>query len=104
MKVGINQILEVKVGIPLDEVESIKFVFSQFSERKLFFTYPSEKALRGENDTIELLWSKEESYLFMPDKTIFMDSFIKLFGSDNNPETPIIKLMMNPTLFKENET
>ena len=101
MKQGINYSLKVNINDDLDKVKSIDFVFVQ-GNTKLEFTYPSTMAVRSEGENvIYLLWSAEDTYKFNSGSHMKMDTRIHYVDTDYSPETPIIDLVMNPTLFEE---
>lgn len=102
MKRVTNGTLAVTINYELDDIESIKFVFTQ-GYKKLFFDYPSQNAIRKEGENVVLLyWNIHQTAMFEADD-VEMDTFIKLKESEQNPETPIVTFKMNPSLFREGE-
>ena len=104
MKQGLKFRLPVQFnGIHLDDVQSIRFRFQQGAVQ-LDFDYPSARTVRSEGtDTVELVWTPEETFLFRAGDTILMDTHVVLTGSAYNPETNIVRMTMSPTLFYKSE-
>lgn len=115
MKQGTNFVLPVLIEYDLSLVESIDFIFKQpikaptsFSPKKVLegvqktFTYPSDTATLSttEENTINLHWSAKDTYKFDPEEIIYLDTKLFVKGSEENPETEIIKIKMLPTLFR----
>lgn len=104
MKQGTNFHLTVTMGINLDLVEKITFLFKQQSGAKLTFTYPSDIASRiDDTNQIKLQWTREETYSFNANEYVMMDSLIELIDSSDNPQTEVVKFSINPTLFEEGD-
>lgn len=107
MKQLTTNLLKVKVvGIDLSEVSKIEFAFSQkIGEAPLKLAeYPKNGSaydIDPSGDMIGVLWTKEDTDLFESGKPFYMDTRITHKVSMFQPETPIVKLMMNPTLFEE---
>ena len=100
MKQGIKFKLPIQIGINLDKVEQIEFIFKQGKTTKEFI-YPSEVAIRRPNDNIvDLSWDSEDTYMFKP-TYMDMDTRIYLKDTDEQPETQIVNLKLNPTLFEK---
>ena len=102
MKQGLNHIMPVLFSsLNMADVEWIDFLFKQ-DETELLFHYPSETAVLGEEDDRAYLhWTAEQTYLFDPRKRMAMDTKVKLLNTEINPETEIVKFVMNPTLFEQ---
>lgn len=122
MKQGTNFLLPITIEYDLTKIEKVEFIFKQLptpnpsyiaqpkdipleEEISLEFIYPSDTATLSdtEKDVINLHWNEDDTFKFIPDKYIYMDTRITLTESDQNPETKIIKLKMSPTLFKKDE-
>ena len=109
-------------GIDLDEVKSMEFLFVQepgcvIAQKKtqpvtLAFSYPSDTAIRMtgvdeetgeeiETNSVELIWTAEQTYMFKSGAAISMDTRIHMKDLTTNPETPVLRFVMDPTLFKE---
>lgn len=90
-------------GIDLSTVSKIEFAFSQkIGEKPLkTATYPSANAKLIVDNMIGVEWTPAETALFEAGKPFFADTRITLKDSAYQPETPILKLAMNPTLFEE---
>lgn len=98
MKRATATTLPISIDIDLDEVQQIIFCFAQATHR-LLFTYPSERAIRRENENIiDLLWTKQQTMSFAPGD-VKMDAHITLTDSNDNPDTDILTFQMKPTLF-----
>ena len=90
-------------GIILDDVEKIEFAFSQKVGEAPLKTavFPSETAVLVTDSMIGVVWTAEETALFEPDKQFYADTRITMKNTEYQPETPIIRLKMNPTLFEQ---
>ena len=90
-------------GIILDDVEKIEFAFAQNIGDAPLKTavFPSETAVVVSEGMIGIVWTQEETTLFEPDKKFYADTRITMKNSAYQPETPIIRLKMNPTLFEQ---
>lgn len=90
-------------GVSLSDVKKVEIAFAQKKgEPPLKVeTYPGDNTvLLGENQ-IGVIWSAEQTALFTPGKPFYCDTRITLADSPYQPSTPIIKLVMNQTLFEE---
>ena len=112
MKQGTNFILPVNIEYDLELIEKIEFIFKQSkpgdslknSKTIKKFEYPSDVAVAiGEDNTINLYWNIDDTYLFDVNNLILMDTRIYLKDSEQNPETTTIKIRMNPTLFGQGD-
>lgn len=107
MKQNTSFILDAKIGMDLDLVEKVEFIFKQGESRVKKFIYPSSNAVRGDGendkDVIYLYWKNRDTMVFDTTNLIEMDTRIHVLDSDQNPETDIIHIRMKPTLFKEGD-
>ena len=89
-------------GISLNEVSKIEFAFAQNIGDPPLKTavFPSETAALVTEGMVGIVWTKEETALFEPNKHFYADTRITMKDSEYQPETPIIRLKMNPTLFE----
>lgn len=99
MKQGIKFLLRVDVGMNLSDIEKMEFIFKQ-GDKKALFQYPSDSAKVIDENTLGLLWTAEDTYQFKPE-IIEMDTRITLKNSEYQPETEIVRVVMNKTLFEE---
>lgn len=90
-------------GIDLSTVSKIEFAFSQEIGEKPLKTaeYPNGGASLIVDNMIGVAWTAAETKLFKAGKPFYADTRITLKDSAYQPETPVLKLMMNPTLFEE---
>lgn len=90
-------------GIDLSTVSKIEFAFSQEIGEKPLKTaeYPNKDAILIVDNLIGVAWTAEETARFKAGKPFYADTRITLKDSAYQPETPILKLIMNPTLFEE---
>lgn len=105
-------VLAVQFDAELDDFEQIEFVFTQ-NDKANEPTLKSALWVNGaENETatraegtniIDIPWTNEDTFLFKRATRFYMDTRIKIKGSDINPITPIVELFMCPSLFKEGE-
>lgn len=104
MKQGINTTLLIHIDYNISAIEEIEFIFRQGDITKTF-AYPSDNVTVVENNTCEhvigIHWSKKDTFMFNCKDCIRMDTRIHLAGCDDNPETPIVKIKMNETLFED---
>jgi len=89
-------------GLDWSTVSKIEFAFSQnIGEAPLkTATYPNTDTTLVTDNVVGVIWTAEETALFKPDKPFYADTRITLSDSEYQPETPIVKLVMNPTLFE----
>lgn len=89
-------------GIDLNDVSTIEFVFSQNIDDAPLktATYPSEDVVYITEHIVGVVWTKNETALFEAGKPFFADTRITMKHSEYQPETQIIKLKMQPTLFE----
>lgn len=107
MKQGTHFILPVEIDMDLDAVERIEFIFKQEkrinSDAVKVNVYP-DNCTRQENKNVILIpWTQDETFKFASGRMLYMDTRITLRGSDNQPETEILAIKMNPTLFQEGD-
>ena len=94
MKQGTQFALPVEIGMSLDEVSRIEFVFKQKSCKG----FPAIKSnvwpddcTRQEGQNIILIpWTRAETYKFMGGETLYMDTRITLRDSTDQPEPDLI--------------
>lgn len=108
MKQGTNLKLGVDICYEhLDEIERIEFVFKQRLSTSAEAIKTSVYSKDGEGDvfldgrTFYIPWTKEETYKFLPNERFYMDTLITIGDSTDNPQTDIVCLVMNLTLFEE---
>ena len=104
MKQLTNNLLKISFqGINLNDVSKIEFVFSQNIGDPPLKTavFPSETVVPVTENMVGVGWTKEETALFESGKNFYADTRITLKDSAYQPETPIIKLKMKPTLFRQ---
>lgn len=98
MKQGTNFKMNVQFGIDLSLVDSIEFKFKQ-GDRFLLYHFPSESAyLTDNNQKVQLVWTYEDTFLFKAGN-LRLDTLIKLKDTEDNPQTEIIYVRFDPTLF-----
>jgi hypothetical protein len=89
-------------GIDIADVAKIEFAFSQnigSSPLKLA-EYPGDNTVDLGDNMIGVIWTPEETMLFEARKPFYADTRITMHDTEYQPETPIVKLQMNPTLFE----
>lgn len=103
MKQLINNLVQFNFqGIEWDTIEKIEFAFSQTIDGCVVktSTYPGDAKKIAEN-VIGVPWTAEETTCLKENACFYADTRITLKDSDYQPETSIVKLRMNPTLFEE---
>lgn len=106
MKRGTTPTLKIRInGIDISTVQKIEFIFKMQQREaakmvilKSFvkdnFNYDTE------NSVFSVRFTEEETRLFTPDSTVYMDTRITL-DDGTIPETSIAKFNVTPTLFEE---
>lgn len=98
MKQGTQFALPVEIGMSLDEVSRIEFVFKQKSCKGFpaikTNVWPDDCTRQEGQNIILIPWTRAETYKFM-------DTRITLRDSTDQPQTEILALKMSPTLFQE---
>ena len=93
--------------LAVDDIETIDFLFRQerdeTSEPYVTKTYPTDVTYDAERNRYMVPLSEDETALFLEDHEFFMDTKITLKGNGMVPETNIIRLIMNGTLFDDGE-
>ena len=89
-------------GIDIADIARIEFAFSQniHSTPLKLAEFPGDGAIDLGDNTIGVAWTPEETLLFEPGKPFFADTRITLHDTEYQPDTPIVKLQMDPTLFE----
>lgn len=88
-------------GVDVSNVQTIEFLFkdnrSKSAAAKKTAVYPGDVTLDETRQAFLVPWTAEETYQFTGQ--FYMDTRITYKDTPDNPETPIISLVMNPTLF-----
>jgi hypothetical protein len=63
--------------------------------------FPSDDVVDLGNNTLGVIFTQSETTLFDGGKAFYADTRITMKDSTYQPETPILKVQMNPTLFDE---
>lgn len=89
-------------GVDISAVSKIEFAFSQEVWEKPLKTaeYPNKDAIHIADNLFGIVWTAEDTKKFEAGKEFYCDTRISLKGTSYQPETPILKLKMNPTLFE----
>lgn len=110
MKQGINIVLPVRFhDVDFEEIEKIEFVFKQIKlpmapalKTSIYKADGTGEAVRRDDtDIVDVPWDADETFLFIPDSTVYMDTKITIKNSTYNPVTPIVSFKMDMTLFEE---
>lgn len=94
-------------------VNKIEFLFKPYqtendiaSVKKTYSATGASEVTVGDDEGLYLVpFTGEETLLFEPGQTLYMDTRIELKGSDGSivyPETSIVPLTMSGTLFEDN--
>lgn len=103
MKQGVKNLMPIEIGINLDMVERIRFKFVQRLKSRIV-DYPSDEATRlPGTDTINVVWTPEQTFEYNADFEMLLDTQIELTDSEYSPSTEIVKFKMRETLFTPNE-
>ena len=89
-------------GLDWSKVSKIEFAFSQkIGESPLkTATYPGDNTELIRENMVGVIWTPTETTKFEAGKPFYADTRITLSNSQYQPETPIVRLQMNPTLFE----
>lgn len=92
-------------GVDMADVSKIEFAFSQEigSAPLKAAEYPGDGTQKVSDNTIGIEWTAEETALFEAGKPFYADTRITLKSTVYQPETPILRLKMNATLFEDGE-
>lgn len=104
MKQGLRLTMAVEFDLDLDAVKKIEFVFKQKGNSDTALktaTYPGDATRKGTENIILIPWTQAETYLFQAGKSFYLDTRISMRDTNDQPETNIVELVMNPTLFSE---
>ena len=102
MKAGLNFHLAVKFDLSLDDVAKIEFIFApqiSTSNPQKYAVWPGDVTRKPGENVLLVPWTAVETRKF--DGVFLMDTRITMRDSEDQPETPIIKLRMSHTLFEE---
>lgn len=104
-KQGTNYVMDVGFeGLDMDDVERIEFLFRtspRAESREIMRTeYPGGAALSQDGDAILVPWTEEDTYRVPAGSLFYMDTKIYLKSTTSNPQTPIVELRMDGTLFR----
>lgn len=103
MKQLTKNLLEMSLnGIDLADVAKIEFAFSQniHSTPLKIAEFPGDGVVDLGDNILGVIWTPEETMRFEAGKPFFADTRITLHDTEYQPETPIVRLQMNPTLFE----
>lgn len=104
MKQLTNNLLKINFkGIDLlNGVSKVEFAFSQeIGETPLKLAeYPGDSVVMLSNTSLGVIWTAAETKEFKADEYFYLDTRITPSDTAYQPETEIIKLKMNPTLFE----
>ena len=98
-------------------IEKIEFIFKPYlteniltdsSVKKVYTSSGSSEVTLGDNNDLYIVpFTAEDTLKFEPGQTLYMDTRIKMIDTDNGnkaiyPETGVVPLTMNGTLFEDN--
>lgn len=93
-----------------DYISAIEFLFKQTDSGKTLKTAywskngESRDAYQiGQSNTINVKFTRADSYLFRENDMFFMDTRIHYIDAETNPPTNIVRLRMRDTLFDNGE-
>lgn len=89
-------------GIDLADVSKIEFAFSQNkgSTPLKVTEYPGSGTVKVGDGMVGVIWTPEETMLFEADKSFYADTRITMSDTEYQPQTPIVRIVMNATLFE----
>lgn len=104
IKQGVNMNMAIPIDTDLDLVDRIVFITVQDVLHRQMWIYPSANATRvPDTNTVNLVWTWEDTFRYDPEKLIYMDTKIFLKNSTENPPTQKTFFRMDSTLFTEEE-
>ena len=98
-------------------IEKIEFIFKPYltenvltdsTVKKIYTSSGSSEVTLGDNNDLYIVpFTAEDTLKFEPGQTLYMDTRIKMIDTDNGnkpiyPETGVVPLTMNGTLFEDN--
>ena len=98
-------------------IEKIEFIFKPYltenvltdsTVKKVYTSSGSSEVTLGDNECLYIVpFTAEDTLKFEPGQTLYMDTRIKMIDTDNGnkaiyPETGVVPLTMNGTLFEDN--
>ena len=98
-------------------IEKIEFIFKPYltenvltdsTVKKVYTSSGSSEVTLGDNDGLYIVpFTAEDTLKFEPGQTLYMDTRIKMIDKENGnkaiyPETGVVPLTMNGTLFEDN--
>ena len=98
-------------------IEKIEFIFKPYltenvltdsTVKKVYTSSGSSEVTLGDNNDLYIVpFTAEDTLKFEPGQTLYMDTRIKMIDTDNGnkaiyPETGVVPLTMNGTLFEDN--
>ena len=98
-------------------IETIEFIFKPYltenvltdsTVKKIYTSSGSSEVTLGDNNDLYIVpFTAEDTLKFEPGQTLYMDTRIKMIDTDNGnkpiyPETGVVPLTMNGTLFEDN--
>ena len=98
-------------------IEKIEFIFKPYltenvltdsTVKKVYTSSGSSEVTLGDNNGLYIVpFTAEDTLKFEPGQTLYMDTRIKMIDTDNGnkaiyPETGVVPLTMNGTLFEDN--
>lgn len=91
------------LGVDLAQVSKVEFAFSQdIGETPLKVeSYPGGDVIKISDTSLGVKFSADDTALFEAGQYFYADTRITMTGSEYQPETVIMKLKMNPTLFEK---
>ena len=111
MKSGLTQHIGVTFdSINVSDINKVKFMFRQIKNMNGLVKKEEVYDPSDESSSVELIdemfivpFSLDDSYLFRQNAPFYMDTKIFLNDTEDNPETEIVELYMNQTLFRKEE-
>jgi hypothetical protein len=107
MKQGTNYHLKVVFdGLAVEDIREIAFGFSQTRTSPPIKTnrYSALPLRPGDVELVDgaflVPFSAEDTWAFKPDTAFYMDTSVTLPGTADTPQTPIVQLRMDRTLFE----
>lgn len=109
MKRGITIHLPVEIEFDLAKIDYIEFIFKQSRNeaskalKTSYWSSSEDSDVLVKDGIFYVPWEREETYKFIPNAMFYMDTRITLKEGLDNPETEIVGLKMNDTLFAHGE-
>ena len=106
LKQGLTLKMPVRFkNLDMTNVSQIEFTFRQTKTegapvKAALYKSNGSGDCTADGNVVYVPWTPEETYLFKANGALYMDTRISISGTHDQPITPIVYIVMNPTLFE----